>query len=638
MDASAQTVTRRAATGERERFRVRLLLRFSAAIPWRFVTRISARPKRVAGNLITGSPEVQENFRWLLQHVAVSRRPLRSDRRPDWLPPVAGWMALVLGLANIASTLTPDDGARANLVRDTMPREVPLLAHALALPAGLALVMVGFYLSRRRSRAWAAAVAILLVSGVLNLVKGLDVEEALVCWMLAAFLGWGRKAFVVEHDQQDGRTVAARLALLLGALFAAVTIGIVTAFYWGTPPLPVAGIPLQAVSLLTFGSGSVHYPEAMGWLPIGVGLTGVGVLLATGYLLCRPLAVAGGLPGPVLRGEVRRMVSVYGDDTLSFFKLRDDNHYFFDSRHEAFVGYRIEHGVLLVSGDPVGPSSAIPRLLGELCAFAEVRSIKVAAVGASAAFAETARGAGLRSFYMGDEAIIDIDRFSLEGRAIRKVRQSVSRLSKDGYSAEAAELEEVSDGDLREMKAVSAHWLAGAPERGFSMAMDGLRAERFGDSTVVLARDHAGTVRGFLHFVPARGGAVMSLSAMRRDPRTPNGLTEFMVVEAVRLLGERGTQELSLNFAAFARLLHSPRGKLDRLLARLLAIADGQFQIESLYKFNAKFFPRWQERYLLYDGALGLPRAGLVTLSAEGQMPKMRLPAWMARLMTSGQP
>ena len=42
----------------------------------------------------------------------------------------------------------------------------------------------------------------------------------------------------------------------------------------------------------------------------------------------------------------------------------------------------------------------------------------------------------------------------------------------------------------------------------------------------------------------------MSLSFMRRDRETPNGLTEFLVVSAIQLLGERGIEELSLNFAA----------------------------------------------------------------------------------------
>ena len=450
-------------------------------------------------------------------------RPLRDDRRPDWLPPLAGLLAALLGLVNIASTLTPDFGPRADLVRHSLPAAVPVLAHAFALPSGLALLIVGVYLGRRRRRAWTVAMAILLVAGVLNIVKGLDVEEAIVCWLLAALLAWGRNAFVVKHHQEDGRTIARRVGVLLGALMTALTIGVVAAFWVATPALTIAQIPIQAASLLTFNSGPVQYPETLDWLPTGIGLTGLGVLLACAYLIFRPLTSSGGLPGPLVRRQAQRIVTAHGVDSLSFFKLRQDNHYFFDSEHKALVAYRIERGVLLVSGDPVGPCDAIPRVLRELCAFAEMRSIKVAVVGASAGFAEIAEGAGLRSFYMGDEAIIDVDRFSLEGRAVRKVRQSVSRLRKEGYSADAATVAGLGEDDFKQLEAVSERWLVGNSERGFSMAMDDLRSGDLEDSTIVLARDRTGTVRGFLHFVPARDGAVMSLSAMRRDPGRPTG-------------------------------------------------------------------------------------------------------------------
>src|SRR5207247_3450698 len=104
-------------------------------------------------------------------------------------------------------------------------------------------------------------------------------------------------------------------------------------------------------------------------------------------------------------------------------------------------------------------------------------------------------------------------------------------------------------------------------------------------------------------------GRKLSLSAMRRDPNTPNGLMEFLVARSLQGFAGRGVEEISLNFAAFARVLHSPSGSLDRALAGLVRLADRHFQIESLYRFNAKFHPRWQERYLLYQGALGLPRA-----------------------------
>jgi lysyl-tRNA synthetase class 2 len=114
---------------------------------------------------------------------------------------------------------------------------------------------------------------------------------------------------------------------------------------------------------------------------------------------------------------------------------------------------------------------------------------------------------------------------------------------------------------------------------------------------------------------------------MRRELDTPNGLTEFMVVRGIEALREHGVEEASLNFAAFARLMHSPSGSFERLLGRIVTVFNPYFQIESLYRFNAKFFPRWEPRYLVYQGSLGLPRAGIAAMWAEGQLPKPRLPS-----------
>src|SRR5664279_5254099 len=183
---------------------------------------------------------------------------------------------------------------------------------------------------------------------------------------------------------------------------------------------------------------------------------------------------------------------------------------------------------------------------------------------------------GLRTLYLGDEAIVDIDSFSLQGRPIRKVRQSVSRLQKAGYSAQ---LESVAALDA--VEAVLERGREGAPERGFSMAMDSIRSAHDADTLVLLARDESDPgrpIRGVLHFVPCYGRSAMSLSFMRRDPGTPNGLTEFMVVKAIELLRERGVHEMSLNFAAFARWLHSPRHVTERALGKLIALGNPFFQ------------------------------------------------------------
>jgi lysyl-tRNA synthetase class 2 len=367
------------------------------------------------------------------------------------------------------------------------------------------------------------------------------------------------------------------------------------------------------------------------WIPLSVHLIEVATLLAIAYVIFRPLASPRALPSQAARHLAGALVRAHGSDTLSFFKLRTDQHYLFSEDGRAFVSYRIENGVLLLAGDPVGPQAAFGPLLDEVRAFAEARGLKLGAVGAGERMRPLYEQLGLRMLYLGDEAIVDLEAFSLEGRPIRKVRQSVTRLRKAGFEAELGETTELDPATRDEVERVVELGRQGAPERGFSMAMDSVTGEHCQDTMVLLARDGEGAVRGVLHFVPCFGRQAASLSFMRRDPDTPNGLTEFMVASAAELLGERGIRELSLNFAAFARWMHSPERWHERLLGKLVAVGNPYFQIESLYRFNAKFFPRWEPRYLVYEGALGLPRAGLAAMWAEGQLPKPAMPRTAVR-------
>jgi lysyl-tRNA synthetase class 2 len=551
--------------------------------------------------------------------------PAAESRRPDWLPPLAACLTALAGLLNAASALTPNLAERARLLLHVEDSEFVPLAHALALAAGVVLLVLGVYLGKRRRRALQLAVSVLAVAGLLNLVKGLDVEEAAINWGLAGLLIWGRSAFFVRQELPLRHALKAA-PLLVALAFGAALACVGAASGSVTPRFGFGSALREALSLLLLTDGPLHFHGHFGWVPTAVGIVSVATLSAIAWGVFRPLSA------PLRREESARraavdLVRAHGDDTLSFFKLREDKQYLFSPDRRAFAGYRVENGVLLVSGDPVGPPDALPELARELRAFADVRGLKLAVLGASDRALPLWEGRRGRSFYIGDEAVVDVREFSLEGRAIRKVRQSVSRMRKAGFEETLHELGELDEATLCELEQVSERWRQGDPERGFSMAMDSLRGEHLRDSLVLIARDGGGggAVRGFLHFVPVYGADAVSLSFMRRDHDTPNGLTEFMVAQAMELLRERGVAEASLNFAAFARLMHSPSGPVERLLGRLAALFNPYFQIESLYRFNAKFFPRWEPRYLVYEGPLGLPRAGLAAMWAEGQLPKPRL-------------
>jgi lysyl-tRNA synthetase class 2 len=537
------------------------------------------------------------------------------------LPAFAAVAAAFVGVVNIASALSPNIRWRGHVLLEFEPVEAMRLFHALAFPAGVALLLVAPYLAKRRRRAWEAAVVLMLALGLFDLLKGLDFEETIVTWAAALTLLLARDAFRVRHDP-----ITLRSAMWRAPVLGLIGVGAAALATWATqghPSLRTVGV--ETARLLSWQQGPIRYHHHLAWLPLGVHLFELPMLVAIAYVIFRPLATPRSLPSPEARQVASDLVRAHGEDTLAFFKLRADKHYLFSQDRRAFVGYTIENGVLLLSGDPVGPDDAFADLLREVHTFAESRGLKLGALGASQSLCPLYEELGLRTIYLGDEAVVELGRFSLEGRPIRKVRQSVTRLAKAGYGAELCELRSLCPDTLGQVEEIVERGRQGAPERGFSMAMESLQGQHDHDTLVVIARDGEGQVRGVLHFVPCYGRAAVSLSFMRRDPETPNGLTEFLVVRAIELLRERGVEELSLNFAAFAKWMHSPAKRHERVLGKLIALGNPFFQIESLYRFNAKFFPRWEPRFLVYEGAFGLPRAGIAAMWAEGQLPKPTL-------------
>jgi lysyl-tRNA synthetase class 2 len=564
-------------------------------------------------------PSLRDTTAWRL---GVHARPgLRAIHHAEPLPKLAAVAAALTALVNLASAATPSIAWRDHALLQLEPAEALRLSHAIAVPASVVLFVTAFYLWRRRAAALRLAVALLIGLAVLNLLKGLDVEEAAGSLVVAGLLWLGRGAFTVRPHPAKLRFALTRVPLIAGASFLLCLLAVRLGF----PHRSFVEVLRATGDAMLWQPGPLQFRHELGWLDEAIGVVGILTLLWCAYLLFRPLAAPPALPGAEVRRTVSELVRRHGVDTLAYFKLRHDQHYLFSPDRRAFLGYRVEGGVVLVSGDPVGPADAVAPLMRELGLFAQARGLRIAVLGAGAQLRPLWEQLGLRALYIGDEAIVETADFSLEGRAIRKVRQSVTRLEKLGYFVELRQLASLGPEELAELEHVSELWRRGIPERGFAMSLDALRAEDHGDSLVARALDAEGRVRAFLHFAPSYGRSAMSLSAMRREPDTPNGLTEFLVARSVELLRERGIEEVSLNFAAFGRFLHSPRNPVERLLGRLLSLGDAFFQIERLYRFNAKFFPRWEPRYLMYERLLGLPRAGMAALWAEGQLPKPAL-------------
>ena len=243
------------------------------------------------------------------------------------------------------------------------------------------------------------------------------------------------------------------------------------------------------------------------------------------------------------------------------------------------------------------------------------------------------RETGLDALEIGDEAIVEVDEFSLEGRSMRNVRQMVNRVCRAGYVCELRRLRDIPADELNELRRLAAAWRVGEVERGFSMALGRFGNPADADCVVVTARQD-GKVRALLAFVPW-GPNGLSLDLMRRDRESEPGVNELLIVETLTRARELEVDRVSLNFAVFRGSL--ARGERigaspgTRAWRRLLIFASRWAQIESLYRFNAKFQPAWEPRFILYPDVGDLPRVAVAYLEAEAFITYPRLVFWRGR-------
>jgi len=544
------------------------------------------------------------------------RRPSVSPRAPV----VLAWLVGAAGLLGVVHTLFPEHAS--TLLTSLAPGAHPL-ARALAAPLGLALVLTSRGLARGRRRAWQLAVALLLGATVLHILH--DDYGAASTGLLTVALLARRHNFTGPGEPGVHPRLLARTLLFAAVIyaygFAVLWTNRMTADQPFTPRFAFAETT-RALAGLSL-TGSKHISGSFDtWFGPSVLVLGLGAL---GYLVFSWLAPwRYRLQQEARERELaRRLVDAWGADTLAPFVLRADKSYFFTDDERAFVAYRVVRGVAIVSGDPVGPAECFDGLLASFIAYARRCDWRIAILGASERMLELYRRHGLHILYHGDEAVILTDRFSLEGRPIRKVRQSVHRLERAGYRALFLHPREV-DPELKAgLESIAREWRNGEPNRGFVMALDALFRLEEDEAVFVIGLGPKGVPAGFLHFALCRRGSALSLSSMPRLRNTPNGFNEWLVCEAVAWARANGLERVSLNFAPFAALLapEAELSRLQRLERGALLRLKGHFQLDNLLLFNRKFFPSWERRFVVYERRVDLPRVGIAALAAEAYLP-----------------
>ncbi|MCE1178203.1 MAG: bifunctional lysylphosphatidylglycerol synthetase/lysine--tRNA ligase LysX [Micrococcales bacterium] len=422
---------------------------------------------------------------------------------------------------------------------------------------------------------------------------------------------------------QPGSRTGALLTLAAGALTATgLTVATLFAYDVELPQLATRTVQVLAASS---GDSDVAPRGRVGpeWLLEVNGLVLALALVAAVVVFlrsARPLSGWSGERELALRGLLAR----HGErDSLGYFATRRDKSSVFAPDGRAAVAYRVLAGVSLASGDPVGdPASwgaAIERWQREAREFGWLPAVISASEDGAKAYAAH----GLRVIILGDEAILDPARFSLRSTSMADVRHAVAHAQRAGLSTHARRAAEIPADELAAITAAADQWRAGA-DRGFSMALNREADPADGRAVVVTAHDADGTLAGVLSFVPW-GWQGLSLDVMRRSPQAPSGVTELMVSALMAAAEELGVRRVSLNFIMFrsvyADAARVGAGAVTRFGYSVLGVLDRFWQLERLYRSNAKYEPTWVPRFLCYDDRVSLPQVAIAAGAAEGFLP-----------------
>ena len=551
--------------------------------------------------------------------------PVDRRHRHAWVPAGAALLTALIGLSDIIAIFKPDWTHRLNKINYLVPGTLNASIRSVDVIIGLMLLMLAHGLRRRKRRAFQAVTALLAFDiGIhfyhsqFNMAR---VPTAIAALVLLVALLCFRDEFYAEGDP---RTRWRPLWVFAGLVVADVVIGLgYILFARGLEADYSFGQRVQEVVYGLVGvSGPVRWvPEARGDLfDILTSALGVFTLVVTVYLFLRPAEPRARL-GLADAVRVRELLGKHGDrDSLGYFALRDDKSVIWSPTGKACVCYRVVSGVMLASGDPIGDPEAWPGVIGPFLDEAARHAWAPAVMGCSELGAEVwCREGNLTALELGDEAVVNVADFSLSGRSMRNVRQMVNRVAKNGYQAEVRRVGDIPPRELESIMRAAETWRGSQTERGFSMALG--RIGGAGDENCVLATAKENeVVRAVLQLVPW-GTDGLSLDLMRRDKGAQPGLNDFLIVEAIKAAPGLGVKRISLNFAVFRDALERGErigaGPVLRAWRSLLIFLSKWFQIESLYKFNAKFCPVWQPRFFVFPSTRDAPRIAVAALEAE---------------------
>ncbi|MEH2176500.1 phosphatidylglycerol lysyltransferase domain-containing protein [Nostoc sp.] len=530
----------------------------------------------------------------------------------------AAFLTGLVGVVNLLSAVTPNLYGRTHWLKEFLPFEIRASGHIFAALTGFVLLTLATNLLRRKRIAWLLTIGLLIISIFSHLLKGLDYEESLLSGVLLLQL------ILMRHDftaQSDRPSIARGVRVLIGALLFTLAYGTI-GFYlldgkfsenfnwreaivqtlamfftednWGLQPKSRFG-EFFANSIYIIAAGTITYAMVMLLQPV----------------FWRNLATTNE------RRRVKEIVEQYGCSSLAALTLLNDKSYYFSPSGNSVIAYVPKGRGAIALGDPIGPIEDRKETIIAFQQFCQRNDWYPGFYQTMPDDVELYKSLGFKVLKIGEEAIVDLKSFTLQGKAGKNFRPSISRLTKLGYQIDFYQ-PPIANDVLHRLKSVSDEWLkmVQGSEKQFSLGWFDEAYLRECEIAVVLNPE--GNITAFANIIREYQLNEATIDMMRHRSSLENGTMDFLFISLLQHFKENGYDSFNFGLSALAGVGDNPESRrLEKVLHYLYEHLNRFYNFKGLHAYKDKFRPRWEPRYLVYPSLATLPDVVVALIRAD---------------------
>lgn len=541
-----------------------------------------------------------------------------------WLPLLAGLLAyawkgrklffrmapavliFLLGAVNIISVVTPPIHERLHLLREYLPLDAIHASNMLVLFIGLSLLVTAAFLFRGLRNAWIIALVLSVLSLVGHLTKALDWEEAIGCAItiiiLIATVSQYRVRSSNKWMQAGFKTAVISIAAVL--VFGFISFYFIDKKHFGIDFTWRQSILYTLNSFLLVTDSSLHPITRFGEEFILI-LRILG-FLTWGFLLftfIKPHFTKQTF-NESNKEKAKFLLDQFGNSCTDYFKLYKDKLYFFSDVHEAFIAYRISRGFVIVLEEPVCAEENKIDVLKEFDRHCRKMGLKTAFYRVEESSMPLFKELKKSKLMIGQEAILELSKFSLEGRDKKSFRNGLNSLQKKGFTITTHQPPH-NVMFVSQLRKVSDEWLENSQKREFIFSQGMFDERELRQQDIITLADASGAIKAFLNIIPDYAEDECTYDLIRKTNDAPGAAMDALIIKLIEYAKAKDKLFLNLGLTPMTGIIQ-PENTAEQIIKIAVAKVKRFKQYHGLREFKEKYATVWENKYLIYDNDFDL--------------------------------